>query len=80
MLCQQKDHLAKDCPLRTKEMAAKQTLMLNGPIAEAGPDEDDFHVLKRRRDVVQKVETIEKKLGDRALVPPKPKPKVVVFK
>jgi len=61
-------------------MAAKQTLLLNGPIAEAGPDEDDFHVLKRRRDVVQKEENTVKKLGDKTLAPPKPKPKVVVFK
>ncbi|KIJ39863.1 hypothetical protein M422DRAFT_32468 [Sphaerobolus stellatus SS14] len=79
-LCQQTDHLAKDCPLRVKENASKSSMMLSGPTTEAGPDEDDFHILKRRRDFVQKEETILNKWATRVTAPPKPKPKVVVFK
>jgi len=75
-LCQQTNHLAKDCPLRSKEMAAKDTVMLSGSALEAGADEDDFHVLKRRRDALQKEEKSQENSGTVV----KCKPKVVVFR
>jgi hypothetical protein len=58
--------------------------MLAGTLArsEGGADEDDFHVLKRRRDAVQKEEAILQKVANTSVlqVAAKPKPKVVVFK
>lgn len=46
-------------------MASKETVMLGDIRTEGGADEDDFHVIKRRRDAVQKEETVLKKMGDR---------------
>lgn len=58
-------------------MAAKDTVMLSGSALEAGADEDDFHVLKRRRDVLQKE---EKSQDSESGTVAKCKPKVVVFR
>lgn len=58
--------------------------MLAGTLGrgESGADEDDFHILKRRRDAVQKEEMILHKVATTSAVrvAAKPKPKVVVFK
>ncbi|GJJ06251.1 hypothetical protein Clacol_000442 [Clathrus columnatus] len=78
-LCKQTSHLAKDCPLKTR--VSQNTLMLGDVQTEGGADEDDFHVIKRRRNALQKEETITKKLGDKAdYIHKKANPKVVVFK
>ncbi|KAF8520344.1 hypothetical protein BU17DRAFT_46619 [Hysterangium stoloniferum] len=79
-LCNQTSHLAKDCSLRATA-ASKSNLMLGDVRTEGGADEDDFHVIKRRRDVVEKEETVLQKLANKPEVfIAKPKPKVVVFR
>jgi len=80
-LCGQTSHFAKDCSLRATEAASKSILMLGDVRTEGGADEDDFHVIKRRRDAVVKEETVLQKLGDKSeLLIAKPKPSVVVFR
>ncbi|KAI0049864.1 hypothetical protein FA95DRAFT_1581497 [Auriscalpium vulgare] len=45
-LCGETAHLAKDCGLRKPEVVARAAFLGTG--REAGPDEDDFHTLRRR--------------------------------
>lgn len=52
-LCGDTSHLAKDCGIRQK--VADPTAVL-GTGGEAGPDEDDFHTLKRRTTEVDRDE------------------------
>jgi hypothetical protein len=48
---------------------------------EGGADEDDFHVIKRRRDALAKEEAVLNKISDKPdLLVAKPKPKVVIFR
>lgn len=55
--------------------------MLGGTRNEGGADEDDFHVLKRRRDAVKREDTIFQITATRpAEMVVKAKSKVVVFK
>ncbi|KAF8971225.1 hypothetical protein BDZ97DRAFT_1651625 [Flammula alnicola] len=90
-LCGDTSHLAKDCGVRQK---VTDPTMVLGTGREAGPDEDDFHLFKRRTTEIERDEKKETKLKEMldikagALsgavkaygnVPP-PKKKVVVFK
>ena len=68
------------CMLYT-DSTSKSAMLLGSVHGEGGADEDDFHILKRRRDAVQKEETIFQKMADiPATLTPKLKPKVVVFR
>ncbi|KAJ7774515.1 hypothetical protein DFH07DRAFT_102143 [Mycena maculata] len=59
-LCGDTSHLAKDCSLR-KQAPAEDSVMF-GVGREAGADEDDFHIFKRRRTEVDRDEKQEHKL------------------
>ncbi|TFK44158.1 hypothetical protein BDQ12DRAFT_672490 [Crucibulum laeve] len=58
-LCGDNTHLAKDCGLRKNEVIDSTTVLGTG--REAGPDEDDFHVIKRRTTEVERDEKQENK-------------------
>ncbi|KAK2464352.1 hypothetical protein APHAL10511_003809 [Amanita phalloides] len=62
-LCGETSHLARDCGLR-KQDSAKASLHL-GTGRDAGADEDDFHVLKRRNREVELEEKREAKVKKR---------------
>ncbi|KAJ7449874.1 hypothetical protein FB451DRAFT_741840 [Mycena latifolia] len=59
-LCGDTSHLAKDCGIR-KQDSTKDSVVF-GVGREAGPDEDDFHTLKRRKTEVDRDEKQEDKL------------------
>jgi len=65
-LCGETSHLAKDCGLRKQD--AVQDSILVGLGQEAGADEDDFHILKRRKTEVEREERREDKLKHRITV------------
>ncbi|KAI0319174.1 hypothetical protein OF83DRAFT_1170444 [Amylostereum chailletii] len=56
-LCGEKSHLAKDCNLRKPETNAGSVMFGTG--REAGPDEDDFHIFKRKTVEVDRDERSE---------------------
>ncbi|KAF7323032.1 hypothetical protein HMN09_00083000 [Mycena chlorophos] len=58
-LCSEKTHLAKDCPLRQQDSVKDVTVFGTG--REAGADEDDFHILKRNRNEVERDERGEER-------------------
>lgn len=65
-LCGQKDHLVKVCRLRkdstdgtSGELALEPDVIAN--FKETGPDEDDFHTLKRRRREVELEEELQER-------------------
>ncbi|KAI6040211.1 hypothetical protein EDC04DRAFT_1523080 [Pisolithus marmoratus] len=47
-LCGEKTHLAKDCELRKRDRSGTAANKIFGTGNEAGADEDDFHVFKRK--------------------------------
>ncbi|KAF8212169.1 hypothetical protein K438DRAFT_1708431 [Mycena galopus ATCC 62051] len=59
-LCGETSHLAKDCGIR-KQGPTEDSAML-GMGREAGPDEDDFHTLRRRKNEVDRDEKQEVKM------------------
>ncbi|KAL7282108.1 hypothetical protein ACG7TL_003577 [Trametes sanguinea] len=63
-LCKETTHLAKDCPLRKKEVTATTPLVGTG--REAGADEDDFHTFKRVTAEVDKEEKAEERAKRKA--------------
>ncbi|KAL7410127.1 hypothetical protein BDY24DRAFT_344410, partial [Mrakia frigida] len=78
-ICRGKDHLARDCSLRRDEQIATTLLPhpnqsttstdsqdLEGPI---GADEDDFHVLKRKRYEVELEEQAEEEATRKRKLP-----------
>jgi len=52
MLCREKTHLARDCPMR--ETNANSSSVFLGVGREAGADEDDFHTFRRKNLVVDR--------------------------
>ncbi|TFY75506.1 hypothetical protein EWM64_g8508 [Hericium alpestre] len=58
-LCGQNDHLAKNCGLRTNTAAVTTPFVGTG--GEAGADEDDFHIFKRKAAEVDREEFQEDK-------------------
>ncbi|KIM45524.1 hypothetical protein M413DRAFT_342817 [Hebeloma cylindrosporum] len=91
-LCGDTSHLAKNCGIREKVVDPTTVL---GTGREAGPDEDDFHMFKRRTTEIDRDEKQETKLKEMldlragvlsgsvkafGNVPPSVKKKVVVFK
>ncbi|TDL24284.1 hypothetical protein BD410DRAFT_767502 [Rickenella mellea] len=58
-LCGETSHLAKDCGLRIQQPSASTIYVGSGQ--EAGADEDDFHILKRKTAEVDKEERDESK-------------------
>ncbi|KAI6033238.1 hypothetical protein F5J12DRAFT_203900 [Pisolithus orientalis] len=67
-LCGQKTHLAKDCELRKRDQSGTAVSKIFGIGKEAGADEDDFHVFKRKNAEVSNDEKDENKQGNRAEV------------
>lgn len=66
-LCGDKSHLAKDCGLKRQQDANQSVMVLGTGSDDAGADEDDFHVFKRRTVDVEKEEKLDerrKKLAD----------------
>ncbi|KAJ7709840.1 hypothetical protein B0H17DRAFT_1155692 [Mycena rosella] len=59
-LCGDTSHLAKDCGIRKQDSTVDSGVFGIGQ--EAGPDEDDFHTLKRRKTEVERDEKQESKL------------------
>ncbi|KAF8322073.1 hypothetical protein DL93DRAFT_2027444, partial [Clavulina sp. PMI_390] len=56
-LCNQNDHLVKDCPTRIADVKANPVMGIATQDApDAGADEDDFHALRRRTNVVMREE------------------------
>jgi len=73
-VCGEVTHLAKDCPLRAKDTQGDAFVL---GMSTGGGDEDDFHVLKRRKAEVDREESASsKKPSEVALAKPK---KVVKF-
>ncbi|KZT58856.1 hypothetical protein CALCODRAFT_494304 [Calocera cornea HHB12733] len=68
-LCGEVTHLAKDCPLNTRDSQG-DTLVL-GMTTDGGGDEDDFHVLKRRKAEIDKESTVPKASGTTTAKPKK---------
>ncbi|KIM69671.1 hypothetical protein SCLCIDRAFT_1208169 [Scleroderma citrinum Foug A] len=60
-LCGEKTHLAKDCALRKHDQSGTAARTVFGTGKEAGADEDDFHVFKRKNREVSKSERDESK-------------------
>lgn len=74
-LCEETTHLARDCPLRKQREysyysspeqrqtntpdAALNTVVFAGTGREAGADEDDFHIIKRKAVEVEREERTE---------------------
>lgn len=58
-LCGETTHLAKTCPLRKDDSTKNISASFVGTGGEAGADEDDFHIFKRRK---AEVEMEEKQL------------------
>lgn len=60
LLCQSVDHLAKDCHLRAKTSAvntiSNAAISLGEANGKTGADEDDFHSLSRKRNVIEQQE------------------------
>lgn len=67
-LCGEKTHLAKDCELRKRDQSGTAVSRIFGIGKEAGADEDDFHVFKRKNAEVSNDEKDENKQGNRAEV------------
>ncbi|TFK53577.1 hypothetical protein OE88DRAFT_1260670 [Heliocybe sulcata] len=64
-LCGETSHLAKNCPLRqngTNDGAKNTSASLIGTGQQAGADEDDFHIIKRRTAEID----LEEKQAERA--------------
>ncbi|KAJ6596959.1 hypothetical protein DFH09DRAFT_107080 [Mycena vulgaris] len=59
-LCGDTSHLAKDCGLRKQDSTEDSVVF--GAGREAGPDEDDYHTLKRRKTEVDRDEKQDGKL------------------
>lgn len=60
-LCGETTHLAKDCTLRKKIDGGAAALSLLGTGREAGADEDDFHMIRRRNLEIDRDEREEAK-------------------
>ncbi|KAJ7343423.1 hypothetical protein DFH08DRAFT_782044 [Mycena albidolilacea] len=56
-LCGETSHLAKDCGIRKRDLTEDSATLGMG--REAGADEDDFHILKRRKTEVDRDEKQE---------------------
>ncbi|KAL4073808.1 hypothetical protein J3A83DRAFT_4231616 [Scleroderma citrinum] len=67
-LCGEKTHLAKDCALRKHDRSGTAAGTVFGMGKEAGADEDDFHVFKRKNAEVLKDERDESKQRTRVEV------------
>ncbi|KAJ7219334.1 hypothetical protein GGX14DRAFT_591632 [Mycena pura] len=62
-LCGEIDHLAKDCNLREQSLTNNmKDAAVFGVGREAGADEDDFHILKRRKTELDRDEKGDKRL------------------
>ncbi|KAG6335692.1 hypothetical protein ID866_3398 [Astraeus odoratus] len=59
-LCGETTHLAKDCELRKRDQLGTAAGAVFGTGKEAGADEDDFHVFKRKNVEVSKDENRDK--------------------
>ncbi|KAH9830713.1 uncharacterized protein C8Q71DRAFT_784166 [Rhodofomes roseus] len=66
-LCGEITHLAKDCGLRKKADSTTPSVVL-GTGKDAGADEDDFHMLKRRNAEVDHSEKVEQRVKRQAKV------------
>ncbi|KAF7294889.1 hypothetical protein MIND_01026800 [Mycena indigotica] len=58
-LCRETSHLAKDCPLRQQDSSKDAVVFGSG--RDAGADEDDFHILKRHKNEVDRDEKNEER-------------------
>ncbi|KAI6002847.1 hypothetical protein EDD15DRAFT_2157147 [Pisolithus albus] len=67
-LCGEKTHLAKDCELRKRDRSGTVANKIFGTGKEAGADEDDFHVFKRKNAEVSNDEKGEDKQRKRVEV------------
>ncbi|KAI6131591.1 hypothetical protein EDD16DRAFT_867817 [Pisolithus croceorrhizus] len=67
-LCGEKTHLAKDCELRKRDRSGTAANKIFGTGEEAGADEDDFHVFKRKNAEVSNDESGEGKPKKRVKV------------
>ncbi|KZO95568.1 hypothetical protein CALVIDRAFT_499897 [Calocera viscosa TUFC12733] len=73
-LCGEVTHLAKDCVLNTRDTQGDALVL--GMSTEGGGDEDDFHVLKRRKAEVDKDQSTTQKPGGTPATKPK---KIIKF-